>query len=65
MAVEFALAIVAELASPEEARSLKESPMPVGDIRPLKAGMRERYKALRRAMTPQEKHGRITPLPSG
>ena len=29
--------------------------MPVEDIRPLKAGMRERYKALRRAMTPQEK----------
>lgn len=41
------------------------SPMPVGDIRPLKAGMRERYKAIRRAMTPQEKARRITPLPRG
>lgn len=29
--------------------------MPIGDIRPLKAGMRERYKALRRAMPPQDK----------
>ena len=29
--------------------------MPVEDIRPIKAGLREHYKALRRAMTPEQK----------
>ena len=29
--------------------------MPVGDIRPIKATLREHYKALRREMTPQQK----------
>lgn len=29
--------------------------MPIEDIRPIKAGMREHYKALRRALSPQQK----------